>query len=332
MRYTAISLTSRENNMEIVILDAYSVSVGDIDWTPISRFGNLTVYDETPTELFAERLRNADVAFVNRGRIGEAEFTAARKLKFLGLFATGYDKIDLAAARRHGVTVCNVPGYSTDAVAQHAIALLLELTNRTRALDAEVRKGRWTQRKGDCIWDEPILALGGKTFGVLGTGAIGCTAARIAEALGMRVIGNSRNERAEFPGEYVSLNELFRQSDVLSLHCAATEQTKGVINRESLAMMKHTAILINTARGALVDSAALAEALNADRLYAAGVDVAETEPIRPDDPLLSAKRCLITPHVAWMPRDVRMRLVAIAADNLNAFLNGTLLNRVDLEG
>ncbi|MEA4870033.1 MAG: D-2-hydroxyacid dehydrogenase [Christensenella sp.] len=318
--------------MNIVILDAYSVNPGDIDWAPIAQFGELTVYDYTPPARIGERLKNADIAFTNRGRLGEAEFAAAPNLRFLGIFATGYDKIDLAAARRHQIAVCNVPGYSTEAVAQHAIALLLELTNRTRALDTELRKGRWTQLPGDCLWDAPILSLNGRTFGVLGTGDIGCATARIASALGMRVIGHSRSRRAEFCGEYVSQEELFRESDVLSLHCAATSETRGVVNSGTLALMKRSAILINTARGTLVNSADLAHALNEGRLYAAGLDVVDGEPISPDNPLLAAKNCLITPHVAWIPRDARKRLVDTAASNLNAFINGTLQNRVDLEG
>ncbi len=318
--------------MNIVILDAYSVTNGDIDWEPIARFGKLTVYDETAPEQVAKRLKDADAAFTNRCRIDQTALENVRKLKFLGLFATGYDKIDLEAARRRGVAVCNVPGYSTDAVAQHAIALLLEITNRTRVLDAEVRSGRWTLLPGDCVWDEPILSLTGKTLGVFGTGAIGCAVARIAGALGMRVIGHSRSRRAEFSGDYVSLEDLFRQSDVLSLHCSVTEETKHIVDRGTLSMMKPGAILINTARGALVDSAALAEALGAGRLFAAGLDVFEREPIQRDDPLWTAKRCLITPHMAWTPLDTRKRLIREAADNLNAFLNGTLLNRVDLEG
>jgi len=318
--------------MNIVILDAYSVNPGDIDWAPIARFGELTVYDYTPPELIGERLKNADIAFTNRARLGEKEFSAAPHLRFFGVFATGYDKIDLDAARRHNIAICNVPGYSTDAVAQHAIALLLELTNRTRALDAELRKGRWTQLPGDCLWDEPILSLSGKTFGVLGTGAIGCATARIANALGMLVIGHSRSRRPEFCGEYVSLEELFCRSDVLSLHCAATSQTRGIVNRNTLATMKPTAILLNTARGALVNSADLTRALNEGRLYAAGLDVVDGEPISLDNPLLGAKHCLITPHAAWIALDARKRLVETAAENLGAFLNGTQLNRVDLEG
>ena len=318
--------------MNIVILDAYSVNPGDIDWSPIAQFGELRVYDYTPPELIGERLKDADIAFTNRGRLGETEFSAAPKLRFLGIFATGYDKIDLHAARRHQVAVCNVPGYSTDAVAQHAIALLLEITNRARALDTEIRKQRWTQLPGDCLWDAPILSLSGRTFGVLGTGDIGCATARIANALGMRVIGHSRSKRAEFCGEYVSQEELFRKSDVLSLHCAATNETRGIINNETLALMKPDAILINTARGTLVNSIDLTQALNEGRLYAAGLDVVDGEPISPDNPLLSAKNCLITPHVAWIPRDARKRLVDTAANNLGAFINGTMQNRVDLEG
>ena len=318
--------------MNIVILDAYSVNPGDIDWSPIAQFGELRVYDYTPPELIGERLKDADIAFTNRGRLGEAEFSAAPKLRFLGIFATGYDKIDLHAARRHQVAVCNVPGYSTDAVAQHVIALLLEITNRARALDGQIRKHRWTQLPGDCLWDAPILSLSGRTFGVLGTGDIGCATARIANALGMRVIGHSRSKRAEFCGEYVTLEELLDKSDVLSLHCAATNETRGIINNETLALMKPDAILINTARGTLVNSIDLTQALNEGRIYAAGLDVVDGEPISPDNPLLSAKNCLITPHVAWIPRDARKRLVDTAASNLGAFINGTMQNRVDLEG
>lgn len=318
--------------MNIVILDAYSVNPGDISWDPIQAFGNLTVYDHTPPEQIAERIREADAVFTNRARLGEAEFSGAKCLRFLCLFATGYDKIDLAAARRHGIAVCNAPGYSTDSVAQHAVALMLEITNRTRALDTELRKGRWTQHAGDCVWDSPMVELAGKTFGVLGTGAIGCRAAEIAKALGMRVVGCSRRHRGDFCGEYVSLETLFRTSDVLSLHCAATPETQGIVNRASLRQMKPTAILINTARGALIDSPALAEALNEGIIYAAGLDVVDREPIVPDHPLLSAKNCLITPHAAWLPKDVRERLVGITAENLRAFLNGETRNRVDLEG
>lgn len=315
--------------MQIVVLDAYSLNPGDIGWESIERFGQVTIYSDTPPEQIAERLEHADVAFTNRARIGEAEFAAAPKLRFLGLFATGYDKIDLAAARRRRIAVCNAPGYSTEPVAQHVFALLLSLTNRAVALDAEVRNGRWTQSPGDCSWDAPILELQNKTFGVLGTGAIGCAAARIAQALGMRVIGHSRSEQEAFAGEYVSFDELLRRSDVLSLHCAATIETRGIIDRGALCRMKPGAILINTARGALVNARDLAEALNGGKLYGAGIDVFETEPITKDNPLIAAKNCLITPHIAWTSLEARRRLMQISAENLQAFLQNKRLNRVD---
>lgn len=315
--------------MEIVVLDAFSFNPGDIDWGPLERFGHVTVYMDTPPERIAVQLTDADVAFTNRARMGEDEFSAAPNLRFLGLFATGYDKIDLAAARRHHVAVCNSPGYATESVAQHAIALMLAITNRVETFDGEVRKGRWTQTFGDCSWDAPLLELCGKTFGVLGTGEIGCAAARAAGALGMRVIGCSRSQRSEFCGEYVSLDELFTQSDVLSLHCAATETTRGIIDARAISQMKPSAILINTARGALVNETDLIDALNEGRLYAAGLDVCQTEPLPKDASILGAKNCLITPHAAWIPKEARLRLMCTAAENLEAYLNGKRLNRVD---
>lgn len=317
--------------MEIVILDAYSFNPGDVGWEMFEELGHVTAFDWTPPELIAERIATADAVFTNRCRLGEAEFSAAPQLRFLGLTATGFDKIDLAAARKHRVAVCNVPGYSTMAVAQQAFALLLELTNRARSFDGEVRKGRWTQSPGDCVWDYPLLCLDGKTFGAIGTGEIGRAAAKIARAFGMRVLGYSRTEREGFEGEYVSLDELLRQSDVVSLHCPANAETTGMINRAAIKKMKPGAILINTARGALVNSFDLAEALNSGRLYAAGLDVAQTEPISKDDPLLQAKNCLITPHIGWAPLEMRKKLACFAANNLKIFLRGGILNRVDLE-
>lgn len=317
--------------MNITVLDAYSFNPGDIGWDDFERLGILSAYDlSLPGEIPA-RIQKADAVFTNRCRLGEAEFAAAPKLKFVGLVATGYDKIDLTAARRHHVAVCNVPGYSTAAVAQQVFALLLDLCNRPRSFDAQVRRGRWTQSPGDCVWDYPIVSLAGRTFGVAGTGAIGCAAAAIAKSFGMRVIGCSRTERAAFPGAYVSFRELLQRSDVLSLHLPATAETAGIINCEALSWMKPSAILVNTARGALIDSHALADALNAGRLYAAGLDVLEREPPEPGNPLLSAKNCLITPHNGWASLSVRKELVRLAAENLEAFLNGTPINRVDLE-
>lgn len=320
-----------QRRMDITVLDAYSFNPGDIDWADFERFGRLSAYGLSLPDEIPARIQSADAVFTNRCRLGEAEFAAAPKLKFVGLVATGYDKIDLAAARRHGIAVCNVPGYSTAAVAQHVFALLLDLCNHPLAFDAEVRRGRWTQAPGDCVWDYPIVSLSGKTFGVAGTGAIGCAAASIAKSFGMRVFGYSRTRRAAFPGEYVSFDELLQKSDVLSLHLPANAETAGIVGKEALAKMKPSAILINTARGALIDSAALCDALNAGRLRAAGLDVLEREPPDPGDPLLHAKNCVVTPHNGWASLTVRKELVRLAAENLKAFLDGTPINRVDLE-
>jgi glycerate dehydrogenase len=318
--------------MEIVVLDAFSFNPGDIDWEPIARYGHLTIYDDTAREQLAGRLKDADAAFTNRLRFGEAEFAAAPKLRFLGLFATGYNNIDMAAARRHDVAVCNVPGYATEAVAQHAIALMLALCNSARLFDAQVRAGRWTQNPGGCEWDYPVVGVTGKVFGVLGTGAIGCAAAKMAQGLGMRVIGSSRTVRKSFVGEYVPQDELLRRSDVLSLHCAASEQTTGLIDRVAIEKMKHSAILINTARGAIVNTPDLVNALNSGRIYAAGLDVADGEPLKSGDLLLSAKNCIVTPHIGWTPLSAREELMRLSSENLKAFLNGTPIHRVDLEG
>ncbi len=318
--------------MEIVVLDAYSFNPGDIDWEPIARYGHLTIYDYTEQEQVTGRLKDADIAFTNRTRLSEVEFAAAPKLRFLGLLATGYDKIDMAAARKHNVVVCNVPGYATDAVAQHAIALMLTLCNSARLFDEQIRAGRWTQQPGDCVWDYPIIGVTGKVFGVLGTGTIGCATAKMAQGLGMQVIGSSRTVRREFVGEYVPQDELFRRSDVLSLHCAATVQTTGLIDRIAIDKMKKSAILINTARGAIVNTSDLVEALNSNRIYAAGLDVTEGEPIGRDDRLLRAKNCIVTPHIGWAPLSAREELMRLSSENLKAFLDGAPIHRVDLEG
>lgn len=317
--------------LSIVVLDAYSFNPGDIDWSPLAAQGRLTVYEQSAPEQIHERIRLADAVITNRCRLGEAEFAAAERLRYVGLAATGYDKIDLAAARNRGIAVCNVPGYSTEAVAQFTFALLLDLCAHARQYDAEVRAGRWRQAPGDCIWLYPETALYKKTFGVVGTGAIGCAVGRIARAFGMRVIGFSRSRRAAFDGEYVSFDELLETSDVVSLHCPASAETRGIIGREELARMKPGAILLNTARGALVDAQALADALNEGRLFAAAADVFETEPITPNNPLFLAKNCLLTPHVAWTPLETRQNLMQVLAENLGAFLEGKIINRVDLE-
>lgn len=315
--------------MQIVVLDGHAVNPGDLSWDCLREFGTLSVYDRTPPEFAAQRLIGADVAFVCKTVIDEAALARARNLRMIGLLCTGTDAVDLAAAARRGIVVCNVPSYSTDAVVQHTFALLLEVCSLVSLHNREVHRGRWTHSPDFCFWDAPLIELSGKTFGVLGCGEIGCRAAGAAMAFGMRAIGFSRGEHPAFPGERVPFETLLAESDVLSLHCPATEQTRGVINAASLARMKEGAILLNTARGALCVSQDVADALESGRLRAYAADVAAREPILRSDPLLEASNCILTPHIAWAPRETRQRLLRLAAENLRAFLNGTPVNCVN---
>lgn len=315
--------------MQIVVLDGHAVNPGDLSWDCLREFGTLSVYDRTPPEFAAQRLIGADVAFVCKTVIDEAALARARNLRMIGLLCTGTDAVDLAAAARRGIVVCNVPSYSTDAVVQHTFALLLEVCSLVSLHNREVHRGRWTHSPDFCFWDAPLIELSGKTFGVLGCGQIGCRAAGAAMAFGMRAIGFSRGEHPAFPGERVPFETLLAESDVLSLHCPATEQTRGVINAASLARMKEGAILLNTARGALCVSQDVADALESGRLRAYAADVAAREPILRSDPLLDARNCILTPHIAWAPRETRQRLLRLAAENLRAFLNGMPVNRVN---
>ena len=315
--------------MQIVVLDGHAVNPGDLSWDCLREIGTQSVYDRTPPEFAAQRLIGADVAFVCKTVIDEAALARARNLRMIGLLCTGTDAVDLAAAARRGIVVCNVPSYSTDAVVQHTFALLLEVCSLVSLHNREVHRGRWTHSPDFCFWDAPLIELSGKTFGVLGCGQIGCRAAGAAMAFGMRAIGFSRGEHPAFPGERVPFETLLAESDVLSLHCPATEQTRGVINAASLARMKEGAILLNTARGALCVSQDVAAALESGRLRAYAADVAAREPILRSDPLLDARNCILTPHIAWSPRETRQRLLRLAAENLRAFLNGTPVNRVN---
>ena len=314
--------------MQIVILDGYSVNPGDMDWSPLKKLGTLSVYDRTHPDMVAQRLRGADAVFTNKVRLTRELLLGARQLKFVGVLATGYDTIDLAAARERGITVCNVPAYSTESVAQLTIALLLDLTQRAAQLDRLVHQGQWTASPDFCYWEKTPVLLDGKTFGVVGTGRIGCRVARIAQALGMRVIGYSRSENPSFCGERVSLNELLETADVVSLHCPATADTIGLIRRETIEHMKDGAILLNTARGSLLNEHDVADALERGKLAAVGVDVVSSEPITKSNPLLHAPNCMITSHYAWTPVPVRQRLIDISVANLAAFLNGSPINVV----
>lgn len=314
--------------MQIVVLDGYTTNPGDISWESLRALGTLSVYDRTHPDMVAQRLRGADAVFVNKVRLTEELLASARSLKFIGVLATGYDVVDVAAAQRLGITVCNVPAYSTEAVAQHTFALLLALCSHVEYHGEKVRQGHWTGNPDFSYWEIAPTLLYGKTFGIIGTGRIGCRVAKIADALDMRVIGYSRTQNPDFIGTYVSLDALLQESDVLSLHCPATPQTAGLIRRETVEKMKDGAIVLNTARGALIAESDVAEALECGKLAAYGADVAGVEPITKGNPLLKAKNCLLTGHYAWTPKPMRQQLIDVSASNLSAFLNGTPKNTV----
>lgn len=315
--------------MDIVVLDGGTTNPGDLSWAPLEALGRVTVYDSTPADCVVKRARDAEALIVNRIVLNRAVLDALPKLRYIGTLATGYNTIDVRAAREKGVTVCNVPLYCVETVAQLTLALLLALCCRVEQLSAVTRSGGWNDAVEATHTTAPILELSGKTLGILGFGNIGRAVAQLGLALGMRVLVHSRTQRALPAGcTWCGFETLFETADVVSLHCPLTDETRGIVGASVLARMKPTALLINTARGALVDENALADALNSGRLAGAGLDVMAEEPPRPDHPLLTAKNCLITPHIAWASREARLRLIDAVAGNLRAFLAGRPVNVV----
>lgn len=316
--------------MKIVILDAYAANPGDLSWDEFAALGELTVYDRTAQEDAAARIGDAEVVFINKVRLTDEIFAACPNLKLVSILATGYNIVDLAAAKRRGITVCNVPGYSTRAVVQMTFALLLEICQQVGLHSGAVHTGRWQTCPDFCFWDRPLIELDGKTMGIVGYGAIGSAVGTVAQALGMKLLVTARHERPVPEGaRFVSLPGLLAQSDVVSLHCPQTAENARMIDAGALAQMKDGAILINTARGGLLDEQAVADALRSGKLLAAGMDVVSAEPIRADNPLLTAPNCFLTPHIAWAPLETRRRLQAISAENLRAFLAGKPQNVVN---
>lgn len=316
--------------MKIVILDAYAANPGDLSWDEFAALGDLTVYDRTAQEDAAARIGDAEVVFINKVRLTDDIFAACPNLKLVSILATGYNIVDLAAAKRRGITVCNVPGYSTRAVVQMTFALLLEICQQVGLHSGAVHTGRWQTCPDFCFWDRPLIELDGKTMGIVGYGAIGSAVGTVAQALGMKLLVTARHERPVPEGaRFVSLPELLAQSDVVSLHCPQTAENARMIDAGALAQMKDGAILLNTARGGLLDEQAVADALRSGKLLAAGMDVVSAEPIHADNPLLTAPNCFLTPHIAWAPLETRRRLQAISAENLRAFLAGKPQNVVN---
>lgn len=315
--------------MNIVVLDGFTLNPGDLSWDRLRALGDCEIFDRTPPDQFLARSAQADILLTNKTLITREHLASLPKLKYIGVLATGTNVVDLVAARERNIPVTNVPAYGTRSVAQATLALLLELTNHTGHHAQSVREGRWTANADWCYWDFPLVELDGLTLGIVGFGRIGRAVADGAHAFGMNVLVHSATTK-EVPSfvRRVELESLFRDSDVLTLHCPLTEQTRKLANAERLRLMKPTAMLLNTSRGALVDEVALAAALNAGRLAGAGLDVLSVEPPAADHPLLSARNCIITPHNAWGTQAARARLLDIAVQNLRAFLAGQPQNVV----
>jgi glycerate dehydrogenase len=312
--------------MKIVVLDGFTENPGDLSWDALAAFGELTVYDRTPDDdaEILRRIGDAEAVFTNKCPLRRPVIEACPNLGLISVLATGYNVVDVACAREKGIPVSNVPSYGTAAVGQFAIALLLEICQRVAHHDRAVHEGRWEHSEDWCFWDYPLIELAGKTMGIIGFGRIGQTTGRIARALGMTVLasGSRETEAGRAIAAYVDRDTLLRRSDVVVLHCPLFPDTQGLINRESIAKMKDGVILINNSRGGLIVEQDLADALNSGKVYAAGLDVVSTEPIRGDNPLLTAKNCLITPHISWAPKEARQRIMDCAVQNLRSYLAG----------
>ena len=320
--------------MKLVVLDGYTENPGDLSWAQLEALGELTVYDRTSyteSPLIAQRIADAQIVVTNKTPLSRQTIEACPGIRLIAVLATGYNVVDCACAKERGIPVVNVPAYGTASVSQYSIALLLEICHHIGHHSASVHAGNWASNPDWCYWDYPLIELEGKTIGIIGFGRIGQAEGRIAKAMGMRVLACDihPNDAGRAVGEYVDLDTLLRESDVVSLHCNLTPENTGLINKAAIEKMKDGAILINNARGQLLAEQDVADALNSGKLAAAGLDVVSTEPIRPDNPLLRAKNCIITPHISWAPKESRRRIMDITAENIRAFLNGTPQNVVN---
>lgn len=318
--------------MKIVVLDGYVLNPGDLSWDGLKPFGDLIVYDRTPADEIIKRIGDAEVIFTNKTKIDKTILAACPTIKFIGVLATGYNVVDIQVAKEKNILVTNIPAYGTTAVAQFTIALLLELCHYVGEHNRSVHRGDWTSCEDWCYWNHPLIELAGKTIGMIGFGRIGQETAKIAQALGMKVLAYGSREIEGLASEtlqYVSLDELLANSDVISLHCPLLETTQGIINKDNIAKMKDGVIIINTSRGPLIIEEDLAQALETGKVYAAGVDVVSLEPILADNPLLQAKNCIITPHIAWAAKETRVRLMSVAVSNLEKFIAHRPVNVVN---
>ena len=316
--------------MNIVILDGYTLNPGDQNWAPVNALGKVTVYDRSSPDQIIERAIDADAVLVNKVILNESVLSQLPKLRYIGVCATGYNNIDINSTNKYGIVVTNVKAYGPASVAQHTFALLLALVNHIELHSQSVRNGDWAASEDFCYWKTPLVELAGKTIGLVGLGDIGSQVAKIASAFGMKVIAYRKNPEQTHNTdiEMVSMKTLFKQSDVISLHCPLTEETKDLINAERLLWMKPTAYLLNTGRGPLINEEDLANALKNKTIAGAGLDVLSCEPPRTDNPLITAPNCVITPHIAWASFEARKRLLQMVADNLSAFMEGEATNVV----
>lgn len=318
--------------MKICILDGYSLNPGDLDWSPVERLGDVTLFDRTPADKIVERAADADIVLTNKVPFSADTLRQLPRLRFICVLATGYNIIDTEAAARQGVVVANIPAYSTMSVAQMAFAHILNITNHVASYAREVADGKWTNCPDFCFWDSALTELAGKTMGIVGLGNTGMATARIAVAMGMKVVAMTSKSADTLPEGITPapLDDVLASADVVSLHCPLTPSTRHLINAASIAKMKPSAILINTGRGPLVNEQAVANALNGGRLAAFGADVLSQEPPRGDNPLLSARNCFLTPHIAWATLEARTRLMSTATENVRQFIAGEpVANRVN---
>ncbi len=320
--------------MKLVVLDGYTENPGDLSWDCLKEFGEVTVYDRTSyteSPRIAEVLGDADIAITNKTPISQKTIDACPNLKLIAVLATGYNVVDYTYAKEKGIPVVNVPTYGTASVSQFSIALLLEICHHIGEHSISVHKGDWANNADWCYWNYPLIELEGKTIGIIGFGRIGKTEGRIAKALGMKVIAYDvfPTEEGKQIGEYVDLETLLGAADVISLHCNLTPENTGLINKASIEKMKDGVILINNSRGQLIVEQDVADALNSGKIAAAGLDVVYTEPIRADNPLLTAKNCIITPHISWAPKESRQRIMDITVENIRAFLDGNAIHVVN---
>ncbi|WP_445736056.1 D-2-hydroxyacid dehydrogenase [Mariniflexile sp.] len=320
--------------MNIVVLDGYTLNPGDLSWDKFREFGDLKVCDRTdfnPDEVL-KNIGTAEIVFTNKTPLPKDVLNKASNLKYIGVLATGFNVVDIAAARDLGITVTNVPVYSTTAVAQFTMALLLEMCHQVGDHDNAVQQGNWTASLDFCFWNSPLIELSGKTMGIIGFGRIGQATAKLAQAFGMDILAYNRSKNMELESatcKYVELDELLKSSDVISLHCPLSESNKGMINSDAISKMKDGVMIINTSRGGLIHESDLKDALNSGKVAGAAVDVVSVEPIKADNPLLLAKNCIITPHIAWAPKESRSRLIQTAAENLEAYLESKPVNVVN---